>query len=154
MACSTEAVVLIVCGSIPTLKPIYDMGHDSAKSALSYISTGRYSSGKPGASLQPYSSGSAQKPSYSDPRFAHGSYKLDDGKRQARRSSKLAHRATSEAHWIDNDDHALLEMGKINVVNEWEVNHERRDSGNEPGSYAFSESKQPNCARSMGDDAV
>ena len=69
-----------------------------------------------------------------------------------RRPSKGAHQVTNEAQWIDNDDRSLLERGKINVVSGWEVNSEQRDSGHEPGSFAFGEAIQQEHGRGAGGD--
>ena len=120
---STENLLLIVCGSIPTLKPLYDLRHEHFSLPLSYFSTGKFSSG---TSSKAYSSDNAQKRSrrlYLDP---YSASRID--------SQDHSLGVTSKARGPDAKDHdgrsgqddpSAFEMGHINVERRWEVDTER-----------------------------
>lgn len=133
--------MVIVCGSIPTLKPIWDFGHDRAKSALSYFSTVKYSFGRSSdTSTKPSSYGSRPKnsiPLSGDSPPAGGSYRLSSVRKSLRRPSQAGPQVANEIHGYDNDGNSLLERGTINVVNGWEVNREQRDLSHPLGSSSF-----------------
>ena len=130
---STENFLLIVCGSIPTLKPLYDMVYQYAKSAFSSVSTR--------VSGKPYGSESTQKCSYrvsQDPRIPGRSYRIGSRDQPFGISTKVdAGPAAKVDHWSNEDGHFLLEMGDITVKSGWEVTRERRGSGQVPKSHVL-----------------
>ena len=120
---STEAFLLIVCGSIPTLKPLYDSVHQHAKSVFSSISTP--------TSSNPYGSDKSQRRSQRmnlDPRFSGRPYRIGSHEQSFGISAKAdAGPVARDDGWNQDDGHALLEMGDINVERGWEVTREARE---------------------------
>ena len=125
---STENFLLIVCGSVPTLKPLYDQVHQYAKSAFSSVSTR--------VSGKTYGSDSTQKRSYRvspEPRIPGRSYRIGSRDQSFGISTKIdAGPAAKVDHWNHEDGHSLLEMGDITVKSGWEVTRERQGSGQVP----------------------
>ena len=130
---STENFLLIVCGSVPTLKPLYDMVHQYAKSAFSSVSTR--------VSGKRYGSESTQKRSYRvslDPRIPGRSYRIGSRDQSFGISTKIDAGPAAKVNHSNNDDgRSLLEMGDISVKSGWEVTHERRGLGQVPIPHAL-----------------
>ena len=150
MFSSTEDFLLIVCGSIPTLKPLYDMVHGFAKSALQSVPAH--------ISSKPYGNDSTPKRSHRlslDPRNANRSYRIGSKDQSFGTSTRIdAGPAAKIDSWNNDDDHTLLEMGDIAVKSRWEVTRERRGSGLVPVSQMLGRPAHFKSTVITGDNAV
>ena len=146
----TENFLLIICGSIPTLKPLYDMVLQHAKSALSGVS-----GHTPGKS---YASDSTPKRSHRmslDPRMASRSYRIGSKDQSFGMSTKIdGGPVAREDGWNNDDNHALLEMGDITVNSRLEVTRERRGSDHVPITRVVTKPAPVRTAIIPGDNMV
>lgn len=135
---------------MPTLKPLYDVVYQYAKSAFSTVST-RFSN-------KSYGSDSTQKQSYPmslDPRIPGRSYRIGSKDQSFGISTKIdAGPAVKGDGWNNDDGHSLLETGDITVKNGWEVTRERRGSGHVPISHVLGRPAHFKPAIITGDNVV
>lgn len=120
--------LIIVCGCVPTLKPIYDFSREKSYFSLSYF-TSKLSSTDRSRRSSSYGFRSPRKQTYhrhsdfnnspGDSRRVSG---IDKGRGIPTKTTYVSETDSAD-QWTDGDRNALIGMGRINVQREYEVQH-------------------------------
>lgn len=119
---SIENLLIIFCGSIPALKPLYDLRHENFKSSLSRFWSGKFSSG---ISSYTYNSDSAQKRSrrlHLEPYSENRLHRIDSEEHSLGVFAEAIGPNTRLDLRGNEDELSSLEMGRTNAERRWEVN--------------------------------